>query len=363
MAKPLHLGFLYAPQSGHQTHAESFDPLNPLDLTAFARDLEGAGYAFLLIDDSVGRAEDVRSEAFTTASFLATRTRRIGLIAAANTSYVEPYNVSRLAASLDHVTRGRAGWLASTGAADPAGANYGQAAFAPDVHYVRADEILEIARRLWDSWEDDAFIRDKQSGVFVDGAKIHPIDHVGASFKVKGPLNVARPPQGQVIVAHRVVDKRSADFAGRHADIAILGTATTGSAVALRDHVLASARGAGRDTQDLRLFAEIVPVSASDHAAGTPQPYAANHVAGSPAEIADQIEALAHAVTLDGLVVVPRILRNGLDDFSRDVVPELVRRQRLRSTEGSVILRERLGLARPRNVFEQPSKQPADTAA
>lgn len=98
MAKPLHLGFLYAPQSGHQTHAESFDPLNPLDLTAFARDLEGAGYAFLLIDDSVGRAEDVRSEAFTTASFLATRTRRIGLIAAANTSYVEPYNVSRLAA-------------------------------------------------------------------------------------------------------------------------------------------------------------------------------------------------------------------------------------------------------------------------
>ena len=76
-----------------------------------------------------------------------------------------------------------------------------------------------------------------------------------------------------------------------------------------------------------------------------------------------QIEALAHAVTLDGLVVVPRILRSGLDDFSRDVVPELVRRQRLRSTEGSVILRERLGLARPRNVFEQPSKQPADTAA
>jgi alkanesulfonate monooxygenase SsuD/methylene tetrahydromethanopterin reductase-like flavin-dependent oxidoreductase (luciferase family) len=359
MAKPLHLGFLYAPQSGHQTHDESFDPLNPRHLTTLAQDLEGAGFTFLLIDDSVGHTAPARSEAFTSASFLATRTRHIGLIAAANTSYVEPYNVTRLAASLDHVTHGRAGWLVSTGAADPAGANYGQGGAAPDAHYGRADEILGIARRLWDSWEDDAFVRDKQSGVFVDGTKIHPIDHVGPAFSVNGPLNVARPPQGQVIVAHRVVDKRSADFAGRHADIVILGAETASNIVALRDDVLSSAKTAQRDPQHVLLFAEIVPVIGGDRAAGTAKASAANYVTGIPPEIVDQIEALANAVTLDGLVLAPHVLRDGLDAFTRDVVPELARRQRLATGKESATLRERLGLTRPRNIFEQPARRPA----
>ncbi|WP_063695440.1 LLM class flavin-dependent oxidoreductase [Bradyrhizobium embrapense] len=362
MAKPLHLGFLYAPQSGHQTHDESFDPLNPIHLTSLARDLEGAGFAFLLVDDSVGHAAPARSEAFTTASFLATRTRHIGLIAAANTSYVEPYNVTRLAASLDHVTHGRAGWLVATGVADPAGANYGQAAFAPDLHYQRAEEILDIARRLWDSWEDDAFVRDKRSGVFVDGAKIHPIDYIGASFTVKGPLNVARPPQGQVIVAHRVVDRRSAEFAGRHADIAILGAATAGDIAALRANVIAAASGARREEQHVRLFAEIVPVIGPDHAAGAPGATSASFLSGTATKIVDEIEALTNAVTLDGLLVAPRVLRSGLDAFSRDVVPELVRRQRLLSANGSITLRERLNLSRPRNIFEHKAPQHASTA-
>ncbi|SFU79599.1 LLM class flavin-dependent oxidoreductase [Bradyrhizobium arachidis] len=359
MARPLHLGFLYAPEAGHQTHDESFDPLNPLHLTALAQGLESGGFTFLLVDDSVGRTEPARSEAFTTASFLATRTRHIGLIAAANTSYVEPYNVTRLAASLDHVTHGRAGWLVSTGAVDPAGANYGQGAAAPEAHYGRADEILGIARRLWDSWEDDAFIRDKQSGVFVDGTRIHPIEHVGPAFSVKGPLNVARPPQGQVILAHRVVDKPSADFAGRHADVAILGAETAGSIVTLRDIVLGAARAARREQREVRLFAEIVPFVGREPGAGASKAPVANYVTGSPTEIVDQIEALANAVALDGVVLAPRVLRSGLDVFSREVVPELVRRQRLVAGTGAATLRERLGLSRPRNIFEQPARRPA----
>lgn len=359
MAKPLHLGFLYAPQSGHQTHDESFDPLNPRHLTALAQDLEDAGFTFLLIDDSVGRAAPARSEAFTTASFLATRTRRIGLIAAANTSYVEPYNVTRLAASLDHVTHGRAGWLVSTGAVDPADTNYGLGGAASEAHDERADEIVGIARKLWDSWEDDAFVRDKRSGVFVDGAKIHPIEHEGPSFRVKGPLNVARPPQGQVIVAHRVVDKRSADFAGRHADIVILGAEAAGDIVALRDDVLGAAKSAERDRQQLRVFAEVVPFIEGNLAGGKAKAPVTNYVTGTPQEIVDQIEALANAVTLDGLVLAPRVLRTGLDAFSRNVVPELVRRQLLAAGEGTVTLRERLGLTRPRNIFDQPARRPA----
>ncbi|MDH2399926.1 LLM class flavin-dependent oxidoreductase [Bradyrhizobium sp. SSUT18] len=359
MAKPLHLGFLYAPQSGHQTHDESFDPLNPGHLTTLAQDLESAGFTFLLIDDSVGDADPARSEAFTTASFLATRTRHIGLIAAANTSYVEPYNVTRLAASLDHVTHGRAGWLVSTGAVDPASANYGQSDTTSEAHYERADEILGIARRLWDSWEDDAFVRDKQSGVFVDGTKIHPIEHEGPSFRVKGPLNVARPPQGQVILAHRVVDKQSAVFAGRHADIVILGAEAADNVVTLRDDVFSAAKSAQLDRRQLLVFAEVVPFLQGNLVTGKARVPVTNYVAGSPQEIVDQIEALANALDLDGLVLAPRVLRIGLDAFSRHVVPELARRQRLATGKESATLRERLGLTRPRNIFEQPARRPA----
>ena len=160
-----------------------------------------------------------------------------------------------------------------------------------------------------------------------------------------------------------MVDKRSADFAGRHADIAILGAETAGNIAALRDNVLAAARGAHRDEQHLRLFAEIVPFIGPDQAAATPTTRAASYVSGSPTEIVDQIEALANAVRLDGLLVAPRVLRNGLDAFSRDVVPELVRRQRLRSGDGSATLRERLGLARPCNTFEHKAPRQASTAA
>ena len=363
MSKPLHLGFLYAPQSGHQTHDESFDPFNPVDLTTLAQNLEAADFAFLLIDDSVGQALPVRSEAFTTASFLATRTCHIGLIASANTSYIEPYNAARLAASLDHVTHGRAGWDVSTGALHPADTNYGQAGETADAHYDRADEIVGIARRLWDSWEDDAFVRDKQSGVFVDGAKIHAIDHQEARFNVKGPLNVARPPQGQVIVAHRVVDSRSAAFAGRHADIAILAAGRPENLAALRDIVVASASASNRDRQQMRLFAEVVAGVGPDDAAGAAESQAGHRLTGGPSEIADAIEMLADAAELDGLLVTLPVLRGGVDAFSLHVVPELARRQRLRSRAGATTLRERLGLQRPRNIFVPAATLPADTAA
>ncbi len=363
MAKPLHLGFLYAPQSGHQRHDESFDHLSPAHLTALAHNLEEAGFAFLLIDDSVGHEGSARSEAFTTASFLATKTRRIGLIAAANTSYVEPYNVTRLAASLDHVTHGRAGWAISTGVVDPAGVNFGQSGDVPDAHYERAGEIVGIARRLWDSWEDDAFVRDKQSGVFVDGTKIHAIDHAGPRFSVKGPLNVARPPQGQVIVAHRVVDRSSAAFAGRYADIVILGAAEDLDAEVLRGTVLSSARAARRERQDIVLFAEAVPFVEPDDEAGVSGAAAVRRLIGSPSEIADRIEALADALELDGLLVAPPVLRSGVDGFSRHVVPELTRRQRLRPAAGTSTLRERLGLSRPQNIFDISTTRATSTAA
>ncbi|MGO4712094.1 LLM class flavin-dependent oxidoreductase [Bradyrhizobium sp. 2TAF24] len=363
MPTPLHLGFVYAPQSGHQSHDDSFDPLNPAHLTTLAQDLEGAGFAFLMIDDSVGRAAPARTEAFTTASFLATRTRHIGLIATANTSYVEPYNVTRLAASLDHVSHGRAGWLVATGAADPAGANYGRAGEPADAHEARANEIVAIARRLWDSWEDDAFVRDKASGVFVDGGKIHPIDHNGPRFSVKGPLNVARPPQGQVVVAHRVTDSGSAAFAGRHADIVLLSAGETETIAALRDGVLAAAHAAGRERQQVVLFAEVVPFVAPHDAARGVGTSGGHRLAGTAPEIADRIAALADAVGLDGVVVAPAVLRGGSEALSRHVIPELARRQRLRSGEGATTLRERLGLARPRNIFDTSATPPASTAA
>lgn len=370
MTNRLHLGFLYAPNAVSQAHDAGFDPLDPAQLVTLAQKAEAAGFTFLAIDDSLGAVPDVagasRTEAFTTASFLATNTRRLGLLATANTSYAEPYNLARLAASLDHVTHGRAGWTVATGAGDPADANHSRKAETAHAHYERATEALSIARKLWDSWEDDAFVRDKQTGVFVDGDKIHAIDHRGPLFDVKGPLNVARPPQGQVVVAHHVVDRLSALFAATTADIAFIRAADPDKAIVLREEIVSAAAASGRNPLSLVLIVEISPVvapseTAARRLAGELPVGAGIRLVGNPRDVADRIGALAD-VGLDGVVVAPPVITSQFDAFADLVVPELTRRGRVRDYPEEASLRERLGLPRPANIFERGSAPRADAA-
>src|SRR5690606_16297625 len=141
------------------------------------------------------------SEALRTAAFLPTRPPRAGGSVTGAASYFEPSNVAGPTATLCHVDHGRAaGELTPRGTAQAA-RDYSRTEATPDAASARGPAVVETLRKLWDSGEDDAFIRNKQTGEYVDGSKIHPINHEGAQFRIKGPVNVARPPQGQVVVA------------------------------------------------------------------------------------------------------------------------------------------------------------------
>lgn len=142
-----------------------------------------------------------RLEPLTLLSALATRTERIGLVGTATTSFNSPFNLVRRFGSLDLISRGRAGWnVVTSGDAGTAG-NYGlDEHYDYDTRYGRAQEYVELARALWDSYEDDAFVRDRETGVFLDRSKQHVLDHEGRYFKVRGPLNLVRSEQGHPVI-------------------------------------------------------------------------------------------------------------------------------------------------------------------
>src|SRR5262245_48671277 len=140
-------------------------------------------------------------EPITLLSALAGVTTRIGLVATASTSYNEPYHVARKFASIDHISKGRAGWnLVTSGQAADAYNFSRDEHYEHGVRYNRAREFAQVVVGLWDSWDDDAFIRDKESGIFLDPAKAHPLNHKGEWFSVRGPLNVPRTPQGRPVI-------------------------------------------------------------------------------------------------------------------------------------------------------------------
>ena len=149
----------------------------------------------------VGRRPAGSLEPTVLLTAIAAATERIGLIATASTTYNDPYNLARRFACVDHVSGGRAGWNVVTTAGPEAAKNFNlddQPAHAE--RYDRAAEFLEVAYKLWDSWEDDATLADKEAGVWGDNDKVHPIDHVGRHFQVRGPLNLPRSPQGHPLI-------------------------------------------------------------------------------------------------------------------------------------------------------------------
>jgi alkanesulfonate monooxygenase SsuD/methylene tetrahydromethanopterin reductase-like flavin-dependent oxidoreductase (luciferase family) len=163
-----------------------------------------------------------RPEPLTLLSAVATHTRNIGLVATASSTYNSPFNFARRMASLDHISHGRAGWNVVTSFDSQVSKNFGQ-----DEHldyatrYGRALEFVEVARGLWDSYEDDAFPADVDAGVFLDQAKLHALNHVGAHFKVAGPLNLSRSEQGQPVIFQADIKSRAASY-GRDPDHVVI---------------------------------------------------------------------------------------------------------------------------------------------
>lgn len=151
---------------------------------------------------------------------LANATVHIGLVATASTSFNEPYNIARRFASLDWISGGRAGWNVVTSSQPEEAYNFGMPGLPPHPErYARAREFVEVCRGLWDSWEDDAFVRDRSSALYFDPEKLHQLHHQGKYFSVRGPLNAARPPQGHPVLANAGVSDTGREFAAAFAEI------------------------------------------------------------------------------------------------------------------------------------------------
>jgi FMN-dependent oxidoreductase (nitrilotriacetate monooxygenase family) len=159
-------------------------------------------------------------EPVTILAALAGSTTHIGLGGTVSTSFTEPYNVARQFASLDHISHGRAGWNVVTSANDFAARNFGHAKLAPHAErYERAREFVHVVQALWDTWEDDAFIRDRERGLFFDPGKQHPVSHEGKFFRVDGALNIARTPQGQPVIIQAGASETGKELAAETAEV------------------------------------------------------------------------------------------------------------------------------------------------
>jgi len=217
--------------------------------------------------DNVRYAQRFRFEPVTLLTAIAAATKRIGLIGTASTTYTEPYNLARQFASLDHFSGGRAGWNIVTTSSPQAAQNFGLPEHPPHhERYDRAREYLDVITRLWDSWEDDAVVNDPASGVFADTSKIHALNHVGKHFRVRGPLNVPRSPQGRPVYVQAGSSDDGRAFAARFAEAIFTAHQTLGSAQEFYADIKRQARAFDRHPGQIKILPGISPFIGSTQA-------------------------------------------------------------------------------------------------
>ena len=214
--------------------------------------------------NSIGRRPAGGLEPTVLLAALAGATERIGLIATASTTYNEPYNLARRFASLDHISGGRAGWNVVTTAGVDAARNFNLDELpAHRDRYERAAEFVDVARKLWDSWEDDAPLGDKASGVWGDDSKVHPPGHAGRYFQVAGALNVPRSPQGHPLLVQAGSSADGKELAARYADAVFTAQQTLEEAQAFYADLKRRALALGRDPDTVKILPGIVPAIGS----------------------------------------------------------------------------------------------------
>lgn len=274
----LHLNLFIYPGGHHEAAWRHPDTAldGVLDVRHYARlaqQAEAAKFdAVFLADgpvlaDNIRYAARFRLEPLTTLSAIAAVTERIGLIGTASTTYTEPYNLARQFASLDHLSGGRAGWnIVTTGSAQAAG-NFGLSEHPDhDVRYGRAEEYLDVATALWDSWEDEALVADPATGVFADTDRVHAIEHVGEHFRVAGPLNIPRSPQGRPVYVQAGSSEQGRAFAARWSEAVFTAHQTLPSAQEFYADLKRRTRGFGRNPDHVKVLPGISPVIGSTEA-------------------------------------------------------------------------------------------------
>ncbi len=272
--RPLKLGAVLFGVGGPGQHSTWLSPEIPGDASvdirwyiARARQAEAAKFDLVFIVDSQFITPDSphhylnRLEPLTLLSAVATHTSHIGLVGTLTTSYNDPFNVARRLASLDLISGGRAGWnVVATGDGGTAG-NYGRAEhYDYATRYGRALEHVRVVRGLWDSYEDDAFPRDKARGVFFDRAKQHPLNHVGEHFSVVGPLNIQRPAQGHPVIFQAGDSAEGRDLGAGIADAIFTHAQSIVEGQAFARDIRARAAAKGRDPDDILILPGITTI-------------------------------------------------------------------------------------------------------
>ncbi|MDN5915818.1 MAG: LLM class flavin-dependent oxidoreductase [Pseudonocardia sp.] len=324
------------------------------------------------------RTDQVRGrlDAVLIANRLGPVTRHIGIMPSQVVTHTEPFHASKAIATLDYVSTGRAGVQLRTSGRGQDAALFGRRTIgefdrdAPGIDdtgpladlFDEAADYAEVLRRLWDSWEDDAEIRDVATGRFVDIGKLHYIDFDGASFSVRGPSITPRPPQGRppiAVLAHRTVAYR---LAGRAADLVFVTPADDADAAGILGRVRDEQDRAGRGAEPVHVLGDVVVFLDSDAGAarerkarlddrlGRELVSDAHVLVGTPAELADLVLGW-RAAGLSGVRLRPGALPHDLHRITRDLVPELQRRGAFRTAYASDTLRGHLGLARPANRY------------
>jgi FMN-dependent oxidoreductase (nitrilotriacetate monooxygenase family) len=401
-------------------------------LKRFAQTLERGRFdAFFMADhlavlnmpiDALKRSHTVTSfEPFTLLSALAGATEHIGLVATASTTFDEPYHIARRFASLDHISGGRAGWNIVTTSNPDAALNFGlEEHVEHDERYRRAREFYDVVTGLWDSFADDAFIRDVKAGIYFDPDKMHVLEHKGEHLSVRGPLNIARPVQGWPVIVQAGSSEPGRQLAAETAEVVFGAQATLAGGQRFYADVKGRMAKLGRPGDSLKILpgafvvvgetvaearekrerldglvhfdssiASLSVVLGHDASRFDPERplppipqtnashsgrervlelaereklnvrqlaqrlggYAGLAFVGTPASIADEMEAWLETGGSDGFNVLFPYLPEGLDDFVDRVVPELQRRGIFRREYEGTTLRESLGLARPKNRF------------
>jgi len=214
----------------------------------------------LYADAAAHPSYTLRLEPLTMLAALATSTSHIGLGATVSTTYSDPFTVARVFASLDHISNGRAAWNAVTTANPATAANFGTTHPDHARRYEMAGEFLDVVKGLWDGWADDAIVADRTSGLYIDPAKLRSIDHEGAFFKVKGPLNIGRSPQGHPVVLQAGGSEAGQALAARTADIVFSVVQDIDEAKAGYASLKNRLPGFGRKAEDVTVLPGVMPI-------------------------------------------------------------------------------------------------------
>ena len=268
--RKMHLG-LFLQGAGHhvsgwrhpraEAGSENFDLLRRVTQAA-----EAAKFDMVFLADGLTSAVDAhpsmiaRFEPLTLLASLAMVTEKIGLAATASTTYGEPYHVARAFASIDHLSHGRAAWNVVTTSYARTAANFNKSHPEHDERYAVAEEFVSVVRGLWDSWDDDAFQKNKETGAYVDPAKVHVLDHAGKYFTVKGPLNIPRAPQGHPVLIQAGSSGPGQDLAARISDVVFTAQQSITEAQTFYKSLKERVAKFGRDPSTVAVMPGFMPV-------------------------------------------------------------------------------------------------------